>query len=148
MEGNNLFLFECRYCQPKIKVLRVNKGTKQNQKSHSERIHLSSAKQVYDACKANFSSNARSGNKSLTVTGSGSSDIGTRSASAKRCPRQMSLAETIIIKNVAQGCHVLQVNVDKVIVALVVDNMSPLQIVDSKSFRSLVKILNPKKEVP
>ena len=56
MEGNNVFLIECRYCLPKIKVLRVNKGMKHNLKSHFERIHPSSAKQVDDACKANFSS--------------------------------------------------------------------------------------------
>ena len=150
MEGNDVFLFECRYCLPKIKVLRVNKGTKHNLKSHFKRIHPSSAKQVDDACKANFSSRARSGNMSLAaltaVTGSGSSDIGTRSASVKRCPCQMSLAETI--ENVAQGSDVLQANVDKAIVAFVLENMLPLQLVDSKSFRSLVRILNPKKEVP
>ena len=58
----------------------------------------------------------------------------------------MSPAETI--ENVAQGSHVLHANVDKSIVALVVDNMLLLQIVDNKSFRSLVRILNPKKEVP
>ena len=40
---------------------------------------------------------------SLTVTSSGSSDIGTRSVSAKRCSRQMSLAETIV--NVAHAGH-------------------------------------------
>ena len=51
---------------------------------------------------------------------------------------QMSLAETI--ENVAKGSHVLQANVDKAIVALVEDNMLPLQIVDSNSEMALIEL--------
>lgn len=133
------YIFQCLSCLPKINEVRVNKGTKANLKSHFNRIHPDAAKQVDEACKANVSTRGRGRN----LSDGGSSGSG--SASSKR-PRQMSIAETFGI--MAQGSGVLQSHVDKTIVAFVVDNMLPFQIVDSQSFRTLVRTLNPNKEVP
>lgn len=58
----------------------------------------------------------------------------------------MSIAETFGI--MAQGSGVLQSTVDKTVVRFVVENMLPLQIVDSQSFRDMAHNLNPNKEVP
>lgn len=131
------YIFQCLSCLPKITEVKVNKGTKANLKSHFSRIHPDKAKQVDETCKANVGTGGRSRNRS------GQSDDG-GSTSKKR--RQMSIAETFGI--MAEGSAVLQSSVDKTIVRFVVDNMLPLQIVDSQSFRDMVHTLNPKKEVP
>lgn len=129
------YIFQCLTCLPKITEVKVNKTTKANLKSHFNRIHPDKAKQVDETCKANVGTGGRS------RTRSGQSDDG---GSTSKKQRQMTIAETIM----AQGSSVLQSTVDKTIVRFVVDNMLPLQIVDSQSFRDMVHTLNPKKEVP
>ncbi|KAF2365032.1 Zinc finger BED-type [Trinorchestia longiramus] len=131
------YIFQCLSCLPKITEVKVNKDTKANLKSHFNRIHPDKAKQVDEACKANVGTGGRSRNRS-----SQSDDGG----STSKKQRQMSIVETNGI--MAQGSPVLQSTVDKAIVRFVVDNMLPLQIVDSQSFRDMVHILNPKEEVP
>ncbi|KAG0729240.1 Late secretory pathway protein AVL9 [Chionoecetes opilio] len=130
------YIFQCLSCLPKITEVKVNKGTKANLKSHFNRIHPDKAKQVDEACKANVGTGGRSRNLS------GQSDGG----STSKKQRQISIAETFGI--MAQGSAILQSTVDKTIVRFVVDNMLPLQIVDSQTFRVMVHTLNPNKEVP
>lgn len=126
--------FQCLSCLPKINKVTVNKGTKANLKSHFNRMHPDKAKELNETCKANRSHRRSRSNQS----------DGGRSTSKKQ--RQTSIAETSGI--MAEGSAVLQFSVDETIVRFVVDNMLPLQIVDSQSFRDMVHTLSPKKEVP
>ncbi|KAF2353120.1 Ribonuclease H-like domain [Trinorchestia longiramus] len=131
------YIFQCLSCLPKITEVKVNKDTKANLKSHFNRIHPDTARQVDEACKANVGTGGRNRKRSCQP------DDGW---STSKKQRPMSIAETLGI--MAQGSALPQSTIDKTIVRFVVDNMLPLQVVDSQSFRDMVHTLNPKKEVP
>lgn len=131
------YIFQCLSCLPKISELKVNKGIKANLKRHFNRIHPDKTKQVNEACMANVgATNGRSRNWSGQSAYS-------RSTSKKQ--QQMSIAKTFGI--MAQGSAILESTIDNAIVRSVVDNILPLQTVDSQSFRNMVHTLNSSKDM-
>lgn len=137
MVGNS-YVFDCLPCLPKTTELKVSKSTKANLKSHFRRMHPATAIKFDEACAANQGTGGR------TRRRSDQSDDDSSSTSKKT--RHMSIVETF--GTVPQGSGVLQSAIDKTIVRFVVDNMLPLQTVDSQSFKDMVHTLNPSEEVP
>lgn len=139
MAGDS-YVFECISCRPQKAEIKVHRTSKGNLKSHFLRKHPKAATELLEASKANMATGrSRSRNTSGTSTDSSSS-------TPSKKQRQLSIGETFGI--VAQGSSVLQSAVDKALVTFVIDNMLPLKIVDSDSFRNLMHTMNRTKEVP
>ncbi|XP_042235836.1 uncharacterized protein LOC121875363 isoform X1 [Homarus americanus] len=136
----NILYFQCVICQPKETTIKGQATSLYNLKSHVKRKHPAHAIQFEERIKAGSSRG-----KHRQSSGSGASS---RSSSqslqppAKK-PRQPTIDEAF--GQSAAGTGVRQSVVDKRIVDLFVCNMLPLHVVESPTFVSLIKTLNPSK---
>ncbi|XP_069960596.1 uncharacterized protein [Cherax quadricarinatus] len=134
----NILHFLCVMCQPKETIIKGQAVSLYNLKSHVRRKHPAHAIKFEERIKAG-SSRGKHGQSSCGSATNRSSSQSSQPP-AKRA-RQTTIGEAFV----AAGTSVCQSVVDTKIVDLFVCNMLPLHVVESPTFVSLIKTLNPSK---
>jgi len=155
LESRNgeLLNFHCVMCEPKVVTIKEHISSLNNLKSHVNRNHPSQLKNFEDTVKAGSQQGKKRKSNSTQSCGSSvSSSIAVQpnhqsstepSAKVMKPKRQSNVAETF--QKAASGVSVRQNVVDMKIVDLFVYNMLPHHVVESSTFVSLIKTLNPSK---
>ncbi|XP_042229523.1 uncharacterized protein LOC121871369 [Homarus americanus] len=136
----NILYFQCFMCQPKETTIKGQATSLYNLKSHVKRKHPAHAIQFEERIKAGSS---RGKHRQSSGSGASSKSSSQSSRPPAKKPRQPTIGE--VFGESAAGTGVRQSVVDKRIVDLFVCNMLPLHVVESPTFVSLIKTLNPSK---
>ncbi|XP_052833627.1 uncharacterized protein LOC106874908 isoform X3 [Octopus bimaculoides] len=143
-EGDKL-IFNCNMCLPKTVPIKAHTTSLNNLKQHIKRTHPTKFMQFEmkikigsfrGKIKKRFSSDSNSSKCSSELSSPYSPPSGKK-------VRQQIIAESFDIT--ATGSDIPQAAVDQKIVNLFVANMLPLHIVESDTFKRLIKTLNPSK---
>lgn len=149
MNGDQIIL-NCKLCLPKTVNIKAHTSSFNNLKQHIKRSHSSQFDTFEEKIRKGSSRgkskkiiSIRSSEESSTDNNGSTSAGSVLSPPSKRhCQQSINEAFQIVtsVKNVSQNI------VDQRIVEFVVENMLPLQVVESTSFEKLVKTLNPNKD--
>ncbi|VDK53131.1 unnamed protein product [Anisakis simplex] len=126
-EEKDKYVVECKECVPKKHEISCHKSSMFNVKNHFQKKHPTKYAKIVDAIK----SASNRGKRSVDVCKSTSWDS-----------RPMTIDKSL---RFASGSAVMQKNVDRALLDLVILDMLPLRIVESVSFRKYSMTLNPSK---
>jgi hypothetical protein len=135
--------YHCVLCEPKEVIIKGHTSTLNNLKSHLSRNHPSQIKNFEDTVKAGSMQGKKRGSHSSECSIVQQNDHQLMLQPSAKIKRQSTVADSF--QKAASGISVRQMVVDRKIVDMFVYNMLPLQVVESPTFVSLVRTLNPTK---
>ncbi|KAB0795331.1 hypothetical protein PPYR_12170 [Photinus pyralis] len=141
-------VYECKLCLPKTSTIKAHVSSLNNLKQHVKRMHPVKYIQFEEIVKAGstrgkIKKRPNSSNTSTIDSNADSSGSHFLSPPSTKKVRQQSIGESFGI--VASGSAVPQASVNRCIVNFFVTNMIPLHVVESDTFNTLIKTLNPSK---